>query len=586
MAYFSRPQSSAAVRIAHPTDHDDRSKSPQKRDSPQRQCRNILIYGAIPESPAPPSLSAQAVNAPVFVPKSALDAVSTTSPTQSLSFTPSASPAPYFPSQEVEYDDTISSFGSFYPTTQPTFVHQPACQLFFPKLNYHLYTNPIPDTFSPSHFISDNLREDLQKRSDLTHTIPSTPYQLPEELQGYHSLAPLEPIGPERRKLVSWCSTVYRATNMNDGATYVLRRIENFRLSHRAAFGAIESWSRIIHPNIIRVREAFTTRAFSDNSLVVCYDYHPNSQSLYELYFNPKSPGFLHGQLLGSMGHIPEATLWSYIIQIAGAVRAAHDAGLALRMIDPTKILLTGKNRLRINSCGIVDVLLYDTRQDITIIQQEDLALLGRLLIALCCNSLAALSALPKALDTMGRIYSEEIKTLALYLISKPSPIKTITQVIELIGTDRFLREMNEMQIANDRLETELGSELENGRLVRLLCKFGFINERPEFDRDPRWSETGDRYIIKLFRDYVFHQVDENRNPVVNLTHVLTCLNKLDCGTDERIMLVSRDEQSCLVVSYKEVKACVESAFRYVNSGMISGSGPLTSYSDLCRSSR
>lgn len=31
-----------------------------------------------------------------------------------------------------------------------------------------------------------------------------------------------------------------------------------------------------------------------------------------------------------------------------------------------------------------------------------------------------------------------------------------------------------------DRLEGELMSELENGRLVRLLCKFGFINERPE----------------------------------------------------------------------------------------------------------
>ena len=33
---------------------------------------------------------------------------------------------------------------------------------------------------------------------------------------------------------------------------------------------------------------------------------------------------------------------------------------------------------------------------------------------------------------------------------------------------------------AVDRLEGELMSELENGRLVRLLCKFGFINERPE----------------------------------------------------------------------------------------------------------
>lgn len=34
---------------------------------------------------------------------------------------------------------------------------------------------------------------------------------------------------------------------------------------------------------------------------------------------------------------------------------------------------------------------------------------------------------------------------------------------------------------ATDRLEHELLSELENARLVRLLCKFGFINERPEF---------------------------------------------------------------------------------------------------------
>ena len=37
---------------------------------------------------------------------------------------------------------------------------------------------------------------------------------------------------------------------------------------------------------------------------------------------------------------------------------------------------------------------------------------------------------------------------------------------------------------------------------------------------------------------------------------------QLDAGSDERIMLVSRDEQSCLVVTYKELRACVESAFR------------------------
>lgn len=32
----------------------------------------------------------------------------------------------------------------------------------------------------------------------------------------------------------------------------------------------------------------------------------------------------------------------------------------------------------------------------------------------------------------------------------------------------------------NDELESELARELENGRLVRLMTKMGFINERPE----------------------------------------------------------------------------------------------------------
>ena len=73
------------------------------------------------------------------------------------------------------------------------------------------------------------------------------------------------------------------------------------------------------------------------------------------------------------------------------------------------------------------------------------------------------------------------------------------------------------------------------------------------FDHDPRWSETGDRYIIKLFRDHVFHAVDDAGRPVVDLSHILTNLNKLDAGSEEKMMLTSRDEQSCLVVSYREV---------------------------------
>lgn len=73
---------------------------------------------------------------------------------------------------------------------------------------------------------------------------------------------------------------------------------------------------------------------------------------------------------------------------------------------------------------------------------------------------------------------------------------------------------------------------------------YRYINDMMDrFEHDPRWSESGDRYLIKLFRDFVFHQVDDQGRPVVDLSHVLTCLNKLDAGIEDKVMLVSRDGQ-------------------------------------------
>ena len=131
-------------------------------------------------------------------------------------------------------------------------------------------------------------------------------------------------------------------------------------------------------------------------------------------------------------------------------------------------------------------------------------------------------------------------------------------QKLVSIHLSEFVFTSNQFSLSHsavDRLEGELMSELENGRLFRLLCKFGFINERPEyataslprcvqetnakirFDRDPRWSETGDRYILKLFRDYVFHQVDERGAPLLDLSHVLMCLNKVRYGPSAAVLV-------------------------------------------------
>lgn len=85
---------------------------------------------------------------------------------------------------------------------------------------------------SNSHFVppSTELRQILQENSETIRGVaPLGLTGLPEELQGYHTLVPLEPTGPgvERRKLGNWHSTVYRAIRGSDGVPYALRRIES-----------------------------------------------------------------------------------------------------------------------------------------------------------------------------------------------------------------------------------------------------------------------------------------------------------------------------------------------------------------------
>lgn len=208
---------------------------------------------------------------------------------------------------------------------------------------------------------------------------------LPEELQGYHTLVPLEPTGSnvERRKLGNWYSTVYRATNATNGLPYTLRRVEgehftnkfsgdielltgckDYRLPHQSAFLSIEKWSQVRHPGIVSVKEAFTTRSFGDSctlqktliqrlnshsltALVVVYAYHAKAETLFDMYFNNKPTAQYPNRkpVPRPLPPVPERTLWSYIVQIGSAIKEAHSRGLSIRTIDLTKILVTGQNR-------------------------------------------------------------------------------------------------------------------------------------------------------------------------------------------------------------------------------------------------
>ena len=83
--------------------------------------------------------------------------------------------------------------------------------------------------------------------------------------------------------------------------------------------------------------------------------------------------------------------------------------------------------------------------------------------------------------------------------------------IFVLVGA-RFYNQIDAALTHNDIIEAELAKEIESARLFRLLTKLCTVVDRAELNGDFGWAEYGDRYMLKLFRDYVFHQVRLHRH--------------------------------------------------------------------------
>lgn len=64
--------------------------------------------------------------------------------------------------------------------------------------------------------------------------------------------------------------------------------------------------------------------------------------------------------LFFSNAMLAESILWSYAIQLTGALRVIHAAGLSCRCLDPSKVIITNRNRVRLSGVCVFDVILYD----------------------------------------------------------------------------------------------------------------------------------------------------------------------------------------------------------------------------------
>lgn len=331
-----------------------------------------------------------------------------------------------------------------------------------------------------------------------------------------------------------------------------------FRLTSEQAIRAAQPWKHLVNASVVRVVDIFTNRSFGDSSLFIVTDYHPLSKTLAEYHH------IGHGRQVrgrNSIDQVSETVLWSYVTQLASAVKAVHSNGLAARVIDTSKVLVTSKNRVRLNGCAVLDVVQHESTTSLAHLQRQDLVNLGLTILSIGANVADASQNFARSMDQFKRYYKPELQTAVVWLYSaQQHQDRTIDQFINLISP-QMIASLDAALHADDCLYGDLAREAENARLVRLLTKLNLINERPEFEHDRQWAENGERFFLKLFRDYVFHQVDAQGHPVIDLAHVLSCMNKLDAGSDERITLVSRDEQNCFVVSYRELKKAVESAF-------------------------
>ncbi|XP_058124976.1 PAN2-PAN3 deadenylation complex subunit PAN3 isoform X2 [Anopheles ziemanni] len=522
---------------------------------------------------------------------------------QSTNTSPRITPQPSPPPITTNiHQENVGGTTYFYPTaanhqlpssstvntTDNSFVHIASSQI---NLSYthpgHIYPGPASHVInmqskvqvSAAFFMQDELRNDILARNEIVNSIDSDCPDIPLEVENYHSLCLLESL-PLHPKLPLPSST-YKATHSITGVKYCLRRLHGFRLQSTKCMQVVDMWKKLQHSNIVQLREVFTTKTFGDNSLVIVYDFHAGSQTLLSKYFTsvPETNGYtdpfagearpfshkssMHRTSATSL--LPENEIWSIIMQLSAGLRAMHQAGLACRTLDPTKIIVTGK-RIRYSCVGISDIATFDPNQQnpLTVVnhhQQEDLTALGKLILALACRSLQSVQRdqIQNSIELVSRHYSQDLRNIILCLLN-PTARRSVTEIMPMIGA-RFFVQLDALQTQCDIQEDELAKEMENGRLYRLLVKLGCINERPELNLDVTWSETGDRYMLKLFRDYLFHTVTEDGRPWLNQSHIVQCLNKLDAGTMEKVQLMSRDEQSVLVVTYAELKHCLDQAF-------------------------
>jgi len=426
------------------------------------------------------------------------------------------------------------------------------------KLTVSDVTRPIQPGHSKvaSQFMSEQLAQSLSQRQQLifAHVQSKNQFGIPDYIHVYHSLLPLEDITRMRPSTALQISTkVFKGVSSTDGYPYALWRLNETQVAptretFQEAKEVIKKWSVVAnYPHIVGLRDAFLSNEYGGQpALYMAYDFHPKAATIEKVYIRTSS-----------RQPIPEDVLWSFAVQLANLLVVVHSHNLSLGpSLTPSKLLITNKIRVRANVVGIYNLIQKDERQSVQEQQAEDVWRVGQLLLLMACRTGNSTS-----LEMVNRNYTKQFSQLLQNILTiQKGILPNGSYLAHLLGQHAFT-ELSKVNMLNDMLYENLYKELQNGRLLKLLVKLGMINERPDDSTSMQWADSGDKYLMQLFRDFVFHQKTPEGKPNLDFGHVLESLNKLDSGINESMMLSSRDEKSVLVVSYADMKQAIRSAY-------------------------
>jgi serine/threonine protein kinase len=202
----------------------------------------------------------------------------------------------------------------------------------------------------------------------------------------------------------------------------MLRRIENYSLVNESLIAAFEVHSRISNPYIVQLKEVFTTKHFHDDSVVFVYEYEANFVPL--------------GQLPWKQLFFREDDIWFLVCQLVSALKSVHEKGLPFRGLNFDNILYSG-DRVKLDYFGMFD-LINPLQSSLLVAFQDDLMSFGKLML----DMISANHPKFKITDHSTTNYSSDFLNLVRYLLSPPSPSKTIDDLIFKLG-HRLLVAMN-----------------------------------------------------------------------------------------------------------------------------------------------